>query len=383
LPKSMTKLRHTALASPQPMTKATVHASPAVQAFPDRALKGGSGHRPLATAPAITIELSAALITVRDDEPMVLLVDPSRENRPLLPAGPMLPGEHNSLDAGIQSWVLSQTGIQVGYSEQLCSFGEPGPSGRAAPDPNTGGLAVTSDYSVSIGYLALLAALPGDGGAPYDSAADPVNAVVRWVSCYDVLPWEDWRNGRPAVLDALERHLADWADRAGTRIVLHRINLAFGLSASHPALLDATPSPHGLWDEERASERYELLVEAGILDGNLANLDQGLRLGLNHGRMLAVALGRLRAKIKYRPVVFELMDPEFTLFELQRTVEAILGTKLHKQNFRRLIETAGLVEAVGDIRTRTGGRPAKLFRFRPGVVLECPAPGVRIKIPRG
>ena len=55
-------------------------------------------------------------------------------------------------------------------------------------------------------------------------------------------------------------------------------------------------------------------------------------------------MGRLRGKLKYRPVVFELMPPEFTLLELQKTVEAISGTLLHKQNFRRLVEQGGLVE---------------------------------------
>lgn len=73
------------------------------------------------------------------------------------------------------------------------------------------------------------------------------------------------------------------------------------------------------------------------------------------------------------------MPPDFTLYELQKTVEAILGPHLHKQNFRRLVESAGLVEPTGLVKTRTGGRPAKLFRFRREVVLERPAPGVRVK----
>ena len=74
-----------------------------------------------------------------------------------------------------------------------------------------------------------------------------------------------------------------------------------------------------------------------------------------HRRMLAAAIGRLRAKIRYRPVVFELMQAEFTLFDLQKTVEAVLGPNLHKQNFRRLVESVGLVEPTGEIRTHTGG----------------------------
>ena len=97
----------------------------------------------------------------------------------------------------------------------------------------------------------------------------------------------------------------------------------------------------------------------------------------DHRRILATAMGRLRAKLKYRPVVFELLPPAFTLTTLQRTVEAISGQHLHKQNFRRLVESAALVEPTGETVT-TGGRPAALFRFRREVVQERPAPGLRL-----
>ena len=95
-------------------------------------------------------------------------------------------------------------------------------------------------------------------------------------------------------------------------------------------------------------------------------------------RVLATAMGRLRAKLKYRPVVFELMPQSFTLTELQHTVEAISGSHLHKQNFRRLVETTALVEPTGDMTAETGGRPAKLYRFRREVLQERPASGVRV-----
>jgi hypothetical protein len=98
----------------------------------------------------------------------------------------------------------------------------------------------------------------------------------------------------------------------------------------------------------------------------------------DHRRILATAIARLRAKLKYRPVIFELMAHEFTLTELQRTVEAISGRRLHKQNFRRLVEAAALVEPTGETSTTTGGRPAALFRFRGEVVQERPAPGLRL-----
>ena len=97
---------------------------------------------------------------------------------------------------------------------------------------------------------------------------------------------------------------------------------------------------------------------------------------LDHRRILATALGRLRGKIRYRPVVFELLPPTFTLLQLQRTVEALAGVRLHKGNFRRLVEKGGMVEGTGRHDTTTGGRPAEIFRFRREVLRERPAPGV-------
>ena len=97
----------------------------------------------------------------------------------------------------------------------------------------------------------------------------------------------------------------------------------------------------------------------------------------DHRRILATAIARLRAKLKYRPVVFELMAAEFTLTELQRRVEAISGRRLHKQNFRRLVETAALVEPTGE--TSTDRRPAGgAVPFPARGPAERPAAGLRL-----
>jgi len=135
-------------------------------------------------------------------------------------------------------------------------------------------------------------------------------------------------------------------------------------------------------------ERYELLYSAGLTaeaqrDGRESALSRGKvepigePMQFDHRRILATAISRLRAKLKYRPVVFELMPEEFTLTELQRTVEAIAGRHLHKQNFRRLVEGTELVEPTGEVSTHTGGRPAAMYRFRREVLKERPAPGLR------
>ena len=97
-------------------------------------------------------------------------------------------------------------------------------------------------------------------------------------------------------------------------------------------------------------------------------------MALDHRRMIATAIARVRGKIKYRPLVFDLMPPAFSLFDLQTTVEALAGRRTHKQNFRRFVETTGLVERTGRQIRSTGGRPADAFRFRREALGERPAP---------
>ena len=98
----------------------------------------------------------------------------------------------------------------------------------------------------------------------------------------------------------------------------------------------ASASAASPWDEEKVLDRYEMLYEAGLIeeakrDGREAALTRdtlpalGEPMRFDHRRILATAIARLRAKLKYRPVVFELMPAEFTLTELQHTVEAISG----------------------------------------------------------
>ena len=103
----------------------------------------------------------------------------------------------------------------------------------------------------------------------------------------------------------------------------------------------------------------------------------GAQMRSDHRRILATGMGRLRGKIKYRPVVFELMPDTFTLSELQETVEGILGLRIHKQNFRRSLEKSNFVEGTGEFETATGGRPAERFRFRREILNEKAALGVQ------
>lgn len=85
-------------------------------------------------------------------------------------------------------------------------------------------------------------------------------------------------------------------------------------------------------------------------------------LAFDHARIVDVALTRLRGKLEYTTVGFELLPPKFTLPELQAVYEAILGTSLDKRNFRRKIEQAKLVKALNEYQY-TGRKPARLYRF--------------------
>jgi hypothetical protein len=308
---------------------------------------------------ALSIRLSAVIVAATIDEPRVLTVRIARDSAEALPSGP-LESEHRTLEVGLRAWVERQTGQKLGYVEQLYTFGD---RDRVETDDAEPSRALT------VAYLALVReARPG--GA--------VEAV--WRNWYRYFPWEDWRLGKPPALTPLEERLAHWAEAAAgdaaRRLRAERLGLAFA----------------GAWNEELVLERYELLYEAGLIEE--ARRDRarppapddapvsGVPMAADHRRILATAIGRLRGKIKYRPVVFELMPPSFTLLQLQRTVEALSGVRLHKQNFRRLVEQQGLVEETGGISAETGGRPARLVRFRREVLLERPAPGLRLRAAR-
>lgn len=297
----------------------------------------------------VTIDLTAVLVAVTGDEPRVLTIQDGKA----LPSGPFESG-HRSLQTGLRSWVERQTHHPLGYIEQLYTF--------ADRDRTQNGGRV-----ISISYLGLAREARASG------AQDP-----GWRNWYRYFPWEDWRGGPPALMPAIENRLLAWVeavpDPASRRERRQRIDAAFSFADRR-------------WNEELVLQRYELLYEAQFVPeaGRLKPIADplpGEPMMHDHRRILATGIARLRAKIKYRPVVFELMPESFTLLRLQHTVEALAGLRLHKQNFRRLIEQQGLVEETGQVSTEAGGRPAKLVRFRREVLQERAFAGARLPVAR-
>ena len=333
----------------------------------------------------VVIVLNGVIVAVTDDRPRILTVKNPDDSLSVqtadlgdgaaldaLPFGPLDPATDRTLELGLNGWVREQTGIELGYVEQLYSFGDR----NREPGVRQGGPRV-----ISIAYLALVR-----------EEQLSVRGEANWRDWYEYFPWEDWLWRRPSMIDEqIAPALARWAKAAIDTSLRsrrqERIEIAFGLEGAP-------------WDQERVLERYELLYEAGLvaeqaLDTIVAGRERqesqksskgssrqtktsllGRPMALDHRRILATALGRLRGKIKYRPVVFELLSPTFTLLQLQRVVEALAGVRLHKQNFRRLVEKGGLVEGTGQVDPKTGGRPAELFCFRREVLRERPAPGI-------
>lgn len=95
-------------------------------------------------------------------------------------------------------------------------------------------------------------------------------------------------------------------------------------------------------------------------------------LAFDHDQIVAYALRRLRYKLEYSAVGFELLPELFTLSEIQQTYEMILGEKLDKRNFRRRILSARIIEPTDQLRTGEG-RPARLYRYRDDAVAEVQA----------
>jgi hypothetical protein len=317
----------------------------------------------------VDLGLNAVIVAVTEEVPRILTVSrsgPAEALEDALPLGPLEPETDRTLDLALRRWVSEQTGLELGYVEQLYTFGD---RYRDPRETQSGARGVT------VAYLALVREVS-------------LRRDAHWRDWYEFVPWEEWRSGRPDVIDrAIAPALDAWVKSAPDPLLRQerrqRADIVFGLGGVG-------------WDGERVLERYELLYEAYLVPeawrdraetGGAAeerrpaprerpDLLPSRPMALDHRRILATALGRLRGKIKYRPVVFELLPPTFTLLQLQRVVEALAGVRLHKQNFRRLVENAGLVEGTGRQDVQTGGRPAELFVFRREVLRERPAPGV-------
>ncbi len=214
-------------------------------------------------------ELIAVLTAVTGGEPRVMTI----RSGDALPSGPFELG-HRSLQSGLREWVNDQTGHPLGYLEQLYTFAD---RDRSSVDDDEG-------RTISISYLGLVReqAAPG-AGRP------------GWHGWYEYFPWEDHRDGMPDTFGVISERLKEWigTDISRREHRQRRVDFTFGINGAS-------------WNEDLTLQRYELLYEAGIVaeGGSKAMAATGRPMFADHRRILATGIARLRAKIKYRPVVF-------------------------------------------------------------------------------
>ena len=337
-----------------------------------------------------TTEVVAVLIAITEHTARVLTVDQGK----LLPNGPLMP-LHRSLQAGVRQWVEEQTQQPLGYLEQLYTFVD---TNRR----NNDGHAL-----VYVSYLGLV-----------QETQAQLQSQALWRDWYDYFPWENHLEGMPAIImDYIVPALLRWVDDAKEPDVQQRrrqrIGLCWGVSEimlnncfqNKSTVLNTEDNNKPInnqeyenreWIAEHVLLRYEMLYEAGLIaeaptyppsylsntQSDSAQTNNAFKLPSNwsqligspmyydHRRVIATAISRLRAKIEYRPLIFGLMPDVFTLSQLQQSVEALSGVRLHKQNFRRLLESQNLVLETGQSSSAQRGRPAKLYRFRHDIELQ-------------
>ncbi|MBF7685080.1 hypothetical protein I2F17_04485 [Acinetobacter sp. B10A] len=296
-----------------------------------------------------TTELVAVLIAVTNFSARVLTIHEGN----LLPSGP-LTAIHHSLQAGARTWVQQQTRQPLGYMEQLYTF-------------------VDVKRSQTIGYPVVYVSYLG---LVKEADEEKLALNAKWHDWYAYFPWEDRRQpDHYTNIHLIINQIQNWVD-SSSRTEIHnqrtqRLNLCWGLHDHE-------------WQEEHVLLRYELMYEAGLIvespyfNQQLPEKITGQPMHNHHRRVLATAMTRLRAKLKYRPVIFDLMPTEFTLLQLQKSLEALTGIELHKQNFRRFIHHQNVIEATGKEALVERGRPAQLYRFKKNVLQESLLSGYKL-----
>ncbi len=199
-----------------------------------------------------------------------------------------------------------------------------------------------------------------------------------WRNWYRYFPWEDWRDGPPRVRRAIEPRLGAWARGAGDAR-----SAASASSGSSVAFACGAR-----WNEELVLQRYEMLCEAGLVPeaGTAAKATRSVAGRADGARPSPHPRDRHCAAARQDQIPPGGVRADAAEASRCCTCSARSrrwpGVRLHKQNFRRLIEQQGLVEETGEVSTETGGRPAKLFRFRREVLVERAISGARLPVVR-
>jgi len=146
---------------------------------------------------------------------------------------------------------------------------------------------------------------------------------------------------------------------------LHRDPRTRVISVSYYALVDRERFDLAATGDDAITAR--VVVSWRGARGGAAELvgpeQKSLAMAFDHANIVGMAIQRIRGKLEYAPIGFQLLPKRFTLYELQRVHEAVLGQRLNKDSFRRRMLASGLLEPTGRLEQGVGHRPAELYRF--------------------
>ena len=318
----------------------------------------------------IEVGLTAAIVAVEDGG----AAHPGRRRsqsgtRAGLPFGPFDPLAHRTFEIGLRNWVAAQTGDQRRLCRAALHVRRPRPPRR--PDD-------TGMHMISVGYLALTR----DADKPRRSAS-----AAGFEPWYAYFPWEDWRDGRPEILDRDHRAAAGAMGR--TAAASDEPAAAARPARAAAALLRRR---RRAWDEEKVLERYELLYEAGLVEEARRDGREPPRRAAKIPRSAADAVrpsphpgDRDRAAARQAEIPPGGVRADAGRIHPDRTAAHGRGDLRHgictSRTSADWSRRAALVEPTGETSTATGGRPAALYRFRREVVQERPAPGSAVRRP--
>ena len=125
---------------------------------------------------------------------------------------------------------------------------------------------------------------------------------------------------------------------------------------------------------------HRVLAATDARDAAWFGLNDLPQLAFDHDRILQVAYQRLQSKVRYQPIGFELLPVKFTLTQLQKLYEIILGRTLDKRNFRKKILGMDVLQELDEVETDVAHRAARLYKFNPKRYREMVKQGVHFEI---
>ncbi len=180
---------------------------------------------------------------------------------------------------------------------------------------------------------------------------------------------KDKENLDEAVLRELKEETgvkANYLEQLYTFGAVHRDKRSRVISISYLALINPN--------------NYKLKADTDALDAQWYDLDDIPNLAFDHQDIIKTGIERLKAKINYQPIGFELLNTNFPFSDLENLYQTILGKQIDRRNFRKKLLSFGILQETTKFQKIGSGRPAKLFRFNKKKYKELEQKGFHFEI---